>query len=138
LLPSASQPTFSVLPGSRAVLGHGSTIASWSSFVDTQPTWAGIAAWWNLLTQRFGQHLLRCKGLLQVNDPSAFVLIQGVGKVFHTPTTLAAWPDADPRGRLVCIGTDLDPVWLQASLKALLITEPSSKPRNLDELNECF
>lgn len=138
LLPSASQPIFSALSGSPGVFGHSSTITSWSTFVDVQPTWAGIAAWWNLLTQHFGPQLLRCKGLLQLSDPPSFVLIQGVGKVFHTPTTLAAWPDEDPRGRLVCIGTNLDPVWLQASLKALLITEPSSKPRNLAELNDCF
>jgi hypothetical protein len=29
-------------------------------------------------------------------------------------------------------------VWLQASLKALTLTEASLKPRNLEELNECF
>lgn len=138
LLPSANQPTFSTLSGSPGMFGHSSTISSWSTFVDAQPGWTGIAAWWNLLMQRFGPQLLRCKGLLQVNDPPSYVLIQGVGKVFHTPTTLAIWPDSDPRGRLVCIGIDLDPVWLQASLKALWITEPSSKPRNLAELNDCF
>lgn len=138
LLPSASQPIFSALSGSPGVFGHSSTITSWSTFLDVQPTWAGVAAWWNLLTQHFGQQLLRCKGLLQLSDPPSFVLIQGVGKVFHSPTTLAAWPDEDLRGRLVCIGTNLDPVWLQASLKAFLITEPSSKPRNLAELNDCF
>jgi len=138
LLPSPNKPIFSALSASPRVFGHSSTITSWSTFVDVQPTWAGIAAWWNLLTHHFGPQLLRCKGLLQLSDPPSFVLIQGVGKVFHTPTTLTAWPDEDPRGRLVCIGTNLDPVWLQASLKALLITEPSSKPRNLAELNDCF
>jgi len=138
MLPSARQPIFTALPGASGAFAHSSQISSWSTFVDTQPTWAGIAAWWNLLTQHFGQKLLRCKGLLQVKDTQHIVLIQGVGKVFHSPATLAAWPDEDPRGRLVCIGTDLDPVWLQASLKALLITEPASKPRNLAELNECF
>jgi len=138
LLPSPNKPIFSALSASLRVFGHSSTITSWSTFVDVQPTWAGIAAWWNLLTHHFGPQLLRCKGLLQLSDPPSFVLIQGVGKVFHTPTTLTAWPDEDPRGRLVCIGTNLDPVWLQASLKALLITEPSSKPRNLAELNDCF
>lgn len=138
LLPSESQPIFSALSGTPGVFGHVSTISSWSTFVDVQPCWAGIAAWWNLLTHQYGPHLLRCKGLLQINEPPSFVLIQGVGKVFHTPTTLNAWPDADSRGRLVCIGTNLNPVWLQASLKALLITEPSSRPRNLAELNDCF
>jgi len=117
---------------------HGTDIGSWSVFTDIRPTWVGIAAWWQLLTLRFGNQLLRCKGLLRVNDPKPFVLIQGVGKVFHSPTFLPAWPDADARGRLVCIGQNLDPVWLQASLKALTLTEASCRPRNLEELNDCF
>ena len=117
---------------------HGADIGSWSVFTDIQPTWVGIAAWWHLLTLKFGNQLLRCKGLLAVNDVKPFVLIQGVGKVFHSPTFLQAWPDADARGRIVCIGQDLDPDWLQASLKALTLTEASCRPRSLEELNECF
>ena len=117
---------------------HRADIGSWSVFTDIRPTWVGIAAWWQLLTLKFGHQLLRCKGLLEVNDVKPFVLIQGVGKVFHSPTFLQAWPDADSRGRLVCIGQDLDPAWLQASLKALTLTEASCRPRNLEELNECF
>ena len=121
-----------------AGLTHRADIGSWSVFTDIRPTWVGIAAWWHLLTLKFGHQLLRCKGLLEVNDVNPFVLIQGVGKVFHSPTFLQAWPDADSRGRLVCIGQDLDPAWLQASLKALTLTEASCRPRNLEELNECF
>jgi len=117
---------------------HVADIGSWSVFTDIQPTWVGIAAWWQLLTLKFGNQLLRCKGLLAVNDARPFVLIQGVGKVFHSPTFLQAWPDADSRGRIVCIGQDLDPSWLQASLKALTLTEASCRPRDLEELNECF
>lgn len=117
---------------------HGKDIGSWSVFTDIQPTWVGIAAWWHLLTLKFGNQLLRCKGLLAVNDAKPFVLIQGVGKVFHSPTFLQAWPDNDLRGRIVCIGQDLDPDWLQASLKALTLTEASFRPRSLEELNECF
>ena len=117
---------------------HGSGIGSWSVFTDIQPTWVGISAWWHLLTLKFGNQRLRCKGLLAVNDARPFVLIQGVGKVFHSPTFLQAWPDTDLRGRIVCIGQDLDPDWLEASLKALTLKEASCRPRNLEELNECF
>lgn len=134
--------TFKLLPqpmsDQLAGPSHRADIGSWSVFTDIRPTWVGIAAWWQLLTLKFGNQLLRCKGLLKVNDVKPFVLIQGVGKVFHSPTFLQAWPDADLRGRIVCIGQDLDSVWLQASLKALTLTEASCRPRNLDELNECF
>ena len=117
---------------------HGADIGSWSVFTDIHPTWVGIAAWWNLLTLKFGNQLLRCKGLLSVNDARPYVVIQGVGKVFHSPTFLQSWPDEDSRGRLVCIGQELDPEWLQASLKALTLTEASCRPRTLEELDECF
>jgi G3E family GTPase len=139
LLPTAT-PFIQSIAGPRSVLSHssGSDIGSWSTFTDIRPTWVGIAAWWNLLVLQFGNQLLRCKGLLSVNDARPFVLIQGVGKVFHSPTFLPTWPDADPRGRIVCIGANLDPVWLQASLRALTITEASARPRNLTELNDCF
>ena len=127
-----------VLEEKSSIASHATDIGSWSVFTDIRPTWAGIAAWWNLLTLKFGNQLLRCKGLLRVNDAKPFVLIQGVGKVFHSPTFLQAWPDEDSRGRLVCIGQNLDPVWLLASLKALTLTEASFRPRNLEELNDCF
>lgn len=117
---------------------HGADIGSWSVYTDIRPTWVGITVWWHLITLRFGHQLLRCKGLLKVNDVKPFVLIQGVGKVFHSPTYLQAWPDADPRGRIVCIGQDLDAEWLQASLKALTLTDSDCRPRTLEELDECF
>lgn len=124
--------------GSRGVFTHDSAVGSWSTFTEARPSWAGIAAWWNLLVHQYGNQLLRCKGLLPLNDARPFVLIQGVGKIFHSPTFMPTWPDADPRGRIVCIGRGLDPAWLQASLRALAITEASSRPRTLNELNQCF
>lgn len=124
--------------GPRGVFTHDSAIGSWSAFTEVRPSWVGIAAWWNLLVQQFGNQLLRCKGLLPLNDARPFVLIQGVGKVFHSPTFMTAWPDADPRGRIVCIGSGLDPAWLLASLRALAITEASARPRTLNELDQCF
>ncbi len=117
---------------------HASDVGAWSVFTDIRPTWVGLSAWWHLVVQQFGDQLLRCKGLLPMDEVRPFVMIQGVGKVFHSPTYLQKWPDADPRGRIVCIGKGLDPVWLQSSLRALALTEASCRPRNLLELSECF
>ena len=123
---------------SAATFAHNNEIGSWSSFVDVRPVWAGVSAWWNLLVHQYRGRLLRCKGLLNMNEMHPFVLIQGVGEVFHSPTILSQWPDADVRGRIVCIGLRLDPGWLQNSLQALSITEPSSQPLTLDELRDCL
>jgi G3E family GTPase len=46
---------------------------------------------------------LRVKGLVNVDDESGPVVIQGVQHLFHPPVTLAAWPGADRRSRLVFI-----------------------------------
>lgn len=116
--------------------GHG--IGSWSAFTTIQPTWAGVSAWWNLIVHQYGARLLRCKGLLRLDDVRPFVLIQGVGTVFHSPVYLDRWPDDDPRSRLVCIGFELDPAWLSESLRALRIVEPAGQPLTLAEIEDCL
>lgn len=117
---------------------HDSSVVSWSTYVDAEPTWVGISAWWNLLVHEYGDRLLRCKGLLRMGSAPPFVFFQGVGKVFHSPQLLPTWPDTDPRSRLVCIGSGLDARWLDSSLRALQITEPSCRPLHLHDLDHCF
>jgi G3E family GTPase len=56
-----------------------------------------------LLTSLRGADLLRVKGLVNVDDESGPVVIQGVQHLFHPPVTLAAWPGEDRRSRLVFI-----------------------------------
>ena len=117
---------------------HADDISTWSAYLNTRPTWVGVSAWWHLLVQHFDSRLLRCKGLIHMDDQRPFAMIQGVGKVFHSPSFLQVWPDEDPRGRIICIGMGLDPVWLQESLRALTLTEASYRPRTLNELDKCF
>lgn len=126
------------LSGQAAPPAHDSAIRSWSTFLDERPTWPGVSAWWNLLVHQYGDRLLRCKGLLHMDQGHPFVLIQGVGKVFHSPTHLEKWPDTDTRSRIVCIGSGLDAGWLRESMRALLITQASSRPLTLEELDDCF
>lgn len=116
---------------------HNPAIRSWGAYFEERPSWAGVSAWWNLLVHKYGNGLLRCKGLLQIADLHQPVLIQGVGKVFHAPQPLKKWPDSDPRCRVVCIGVDLDDDWLYQSLRAMTITESSGRPLTLEELDEC-
>lgn len=111
-------------------------VSTESFYIDTPATWPGVAAWWNLVSRRYGDDLLRCKGLLRMTDaqpPQTF--IQTVGKVFHRPEPVARWPDSDTRSRLVCIGVGLDRAWLARSLAALRIDEPGLLPADLDALD---
>jgi len=106
-------------------------------FYITDPiTWPGITAWWHLVVNHYGEKLLRCKGLLRVQDSvRPHIFIQTVGKVFHPPDISCKWPDSDLRSRLVCIGVNLDTAWLQQSLVALRIRESGFLPVTLTDLS---
>ena len=124
-------------------LGHAAPLhtrlRTESFFLDTPVTWAGLAAWWHLVSQHYGDDLLRCKGLIRLSGTAEPVaIIQAVGRHFHPPTFLPAWPDADPRSRVVCIGVGLAREWLDASLRALQINEPGLLPSTMAELDTLF
>jgi G3E family GTPase len=70
--------------------------------------WEAVAGWLDWLATEHGENLLRVKGLLNVRGQDEPVVIQGVHHLFHPPSTLPAWPDADRRSRLVFIVRDLD------------------------------
>lgn len=115
---------------------HG-TVASVSLRLGLEPIHpAGLAAWMHLLVNEYGDRLLRCKGLLHMSNPARDVFVQGVGNYFHPLAVVASWPDDDPGARLVVIGEQIAPAWLQGSLGALRIDEPGLLPRTLEELNQ--
>ena len=60
------------------------------------------------------------KGILNLRDEAAPVVIHGVHHVFHPPVALSAWPDADRRSRIVFITRgiareEVDAVWQAAT-----------------------
>lgn len=75
---------------------------------DVPLDWESVAGWLDQLAAEHGEHLLRVKGLLNVSGQNEPVVIQGVHHLFHPPSTLPAWPDADRQSRLVFIVRDLD------------------------------
>ncbi len=77
-----------------------------------------MAGWLDRLAIEHGENLLRVKGLLNVLGQEEPVVIQGVHHLFHPPSTLPEWPDADRRSRLVFIVRDLDRAALEAGAPA--------------------
>jgi len=121
-------------PASKKVF-H-SRVTTLGFYIDHRITWAGLAAWWHLVSSHYGDNLLRSKGLLHMTEGTRpWLFMQTVGKVFHSPQSLPAWPDSDLRSRLVCIGVSLDADWLERSLMALRIDEPGVMPSTLEELS---
>lgn len=96
--------------------------------------WSGLAAWTALASERFGDRLLRVKGLFAVGDEGAPVAIHGIGGFFHPPERLGRWPSADRSSRLVCIGRDLDGPALERSLRALALEEGAERPLSRADL----
>lgn len=76
--------------------------------------WKTAARWLDQLALDYGEQLLRVKGLLNVRGQDDPVVIQGVHHLYHPPSTLPAWPDADRRSRLVFIVRDLDRAQIEA------------------------
>jgi G3E family GTPase len=71
-----------------------------------------------MLLHAHGEDVLRVKGLLNVRDMPAPVVIHGVQHVIHPPVHLDRWPDADRRSRIVFIVRDLEQAVIEASLAA--------------------
>lgn len=111
---------------------HDHTIAAQSFVIDHPVTWAGLAGWTDLVRESFGDRLLRCKGLIEIDGRP--VLVQGVQKVFSPPEKLPAWPSADRRSRLVCITQGIAAVDVAASLEALKAEPGTFRPTSIAEL----
>ncbi|MEJ0070598.1 MAG: GTP-binding protein [Pseudomonadota bacterium] len=54
-------------------------------------SWSGLAAWWRLVSETYGDRLLRCKGILRIRDTDEIVFVQGVQRIFHRPEKLTDW-----------------------------------------------
>ncbi|MCP5328248.1 MAG: GTP-binding protein [Sinobacteraceae bacterium] len=105
--------------------GHDPAIGAVSFLFSGPVTWSGLAAWIEVLRQRHGRDLLRCKGI--VNIGGAPVVLHGVQTMFDT-RRLAAWPDDEQRSRLVLIGKGLPRRELLASLGWLAAAEGTQPP----------
>ncbi|MEM1051533.1 MAG: GTP-binding protein [Pseudomonadota bacterium] len=64
--------------------------------------------WFGLLTQLNGVHMLRVKGILNMAELNAPLVIHGVQHIWHPPTLLDEWPSPDRRSRIVFILRDME------------------------------
>ena len=98
---------------------HDARIAAFCLTFDQPLHWQGVATWLDMLIATRGESLLRIKGILNIVGQDRPVVIHGVQHLFHPPTLLAAWPDADPQtSRLVFITRDLPRDVIEEGLRA--------------------
>lgn len=98
---------------------HDAKIASFCLTFDEPFDWDQLATWLDLLAAYRGEHLLRVKGLVNVQGVETPVVLHGVQHVFHPPATIPAWPDDDRRSRIVFITRDLPRELIEQTLTAL-------------------
>ncbi|PHX41922.1 cobalamin biosynthesis protein CobW [Pseudomonas sp. NZIPFR-PS5] len=80
--------------------------------------WVAFGVWLSMLLRCHGERILRVKGLLNVNNSHAPVVIHGVQHCLHAPVHLPQWPGDDRRSRLVFIVRGLDTALLRRSFEA--------------------
>lgn len=97
---------------------HGADVGSLSVVLDEPLDWTAFGIWLSMLLHRYGNDVLRVKGILRVQEMAAPVFINAVQHIVHPPQHLERWPTADHRSRIVFITRGLDRERLRRSLAA--------------------
>jgi G3E family GTPase len=87
---------------------HDDRIRAYCYTFDKPLNFEDTMIWLEQISGRYGENILRIKGLLNVTGRDAPVVVHGVHYLQHPPVTLAKWPDDDRRSRLVFILRDMD------------------------------
>lgn len=98
---------------------HTPEVESFVLTADSPLDWLAVQSWLAQVRASFGERLLRVKGILNLRDEDAPVVVHGVHHVFHPPVRLERWPGEDRRSRLVFIVRELDPAPIRESFAAL-------------------
>jgi G3E family GTPase len=116
----------------KRVHAHDDHIRAYSVHLNEPVSTSGMTAWLTALASLRGANLLRVKGLLNVDGEP--VAVHAVQTLIHEPVTLARWPDADRRSRLVFITRDLTREQIESTLDVLRLrtTNTAAIPQPLD------
>ncbi|TJV41350.1 MAG: GTP-binding protein [Mesorhizobium sp.] len=87
---------------------HDQRVRSYSLVHDGPVPFSAIEMFLDLLRSTHGEHLLRMKGVIELQeDPSRPLVVHGVQKILHPPVQLPSWPDRQRGTRLVLITLDM-------------------------------
>ncbi len=83
----------------------GEAVRTWLIESDTPVDWDSVRARIGAVINRYGDSLLRMKGILWTEGDSRPLVIHGVQRLFHSPVRIERWP-GPPRTSIVVIGTE--------------------------------
>ena len=110
---------------------HDDHIRAFTLASDQPIPYSAFEMFLDLVRSMHGPNLLRVKGIVKLAEsPDRPVVIHGVQHVFHPPATLAAWPDADHRTRLVFIVNGIEERTIRDLFDAFLgVAKPDQADR---------
>lgn len=95
---------------------HDDRIQAYCYTFDKPLNFEDTMIWLEQLSGRYGENILRIKGLMNFAGREQPVAVHGVHYLQHPPVSLAKWPDDDRRSRLVFILRDLDRSAIEADM----------------------
>lgn len=115
---------------------HADNVQSFALSFDRPMDWTAFGIWLSMLLNRHGEHVLRVKGLLNIEGLPTPVLINGVQHIVHPPSHLDSWPDADRRSRLIFIVRGLERSRIERSLAAFNALANAPEARQAAQLQQ--
>ncbi|MGC4252532.1 MAG: GTP-binding protein [Sphingobium sp.] len=82
---------------------HVAHASTFTLTADSPVDWHRFTLWLGEQQRKYGDRLLRVKGLLNVRGTDDPVVVHAVQSVMHVPVSLKKWPDEDRRTRIVFI-----------------------------------
>ena len=108
---------------------HDKSIRAFSLVHDRPISSSALDMFLELLRATHGEHLLRMKGIVAMEDtPNRPMVIHAVQKTMHPPVRLSIWPGQDRRTRLVIIGKDLPEDYVRDLFAAFVGQQKIDRP----------
>lgn len=104
---------------------HGDHIKATCLKIDEPIAADAFDRWLLLLQAAMGPGLLRVKGIVNIKELPAPVVVHGVQHIIHTPVTLKDWPGEDRRTKIVVISRSMDADMLLGMLEMFTGAAPT-------------
>lgn len=116
--------------GTRRPTHHDARVSSQTVEIPRPIAPVVFDLWLDALMEGAGANLLRLKAVIHVQGLDHPFALHGVQHIVHPPVPLPHWPRGDTRSRIVVIGRDLPPGFLDGTL-ALLTAPPPVETHRL-------
>ncbi len=106
---------------------HDEHISTFSLTIDEPIAWDAFRQWYEDLADKRGDHVLRVKGIVNIQGEDQPLVIHCVRSTQHVPERLPAWPDNDRCSKIVFITRDLAREEIERSLRECVQTSAGGR-----------